>query len=301
MACFSLQHVEPTDASPQSKQRSGGENASSGFLSDALCALDGSAGSIAAVEQAATLAGAGGHLTLLEVTSFRNLGEYRGPVINPVDSKSILDRAVEIAKEAGVSHAVEVDPDAPPWKVILEWSDRHSFLAMGSPSTSWFGGFFLGGATDAALGDLASPLLVARPTPSGDPLGGRIVIASDGLPGSDALVEFAGELASSRGASVTLAHALTPLERKARRERVEAQASKLEGLLGDSLDVHMRAGTAHKVLAELAGESAAALVVMGSRRVHGVRALGSVTRRFAHEGPCSAMLVPPEYLSRNQP
>jgi nucleotide-binding universal stress UspA family protein len=267
------------------------------LLADALCAVDGSEGSIAAVEQAAALAGPGAHLTLLEVTSFRTMGEHRSPAIPPVDAKRILDRAVRIANDAGVSSTVEVDPASPPGRVILEWSTKHTFLAMGSPSTSWFGGLFLGGAADAALGELATPLLVARPRAADADLKDRIVIASDGLDGSDEMVAFAGELAKSRGASVSLLHALGPLERKARRERVQEQARKLESLLGDAVSAaYIQTGSARKLIVEHAGRERASMIVMGTRKLHGMRAIGSVSRRVAHEGPCSVMLVPPETL-----
>ncbi|MGC2373330.1 MAG: universal stress protein [Solirubrobacteraceae bacterium] len=35
-------------------------------------------------------------------------------------------------------------------------------------------------------------------------------------------------------------------------------------------------------------------VVMGSRRLRGLRALGSVSRHAAHDAPCSVPLLPPE-------
>jgi nucleotide-binding universal stress UspA family protein len=35
---------------------------------------------------------------------------------------------------------------------------------------------------------------------------------------------------------------------------------------------------------------------MGSRRLEGLKALGSVSRRVVHEAHCSVMLMPPERL-----
>jgi nucleotide-binding universal stress UspA family protein len=283
---------EPTDLVHAGDQRV------AAFLRDALCAVDASPGSIAAVEQAAALAGRGGHLTLLEVTSFRSLGDHRAPAVNAMEAKRILDSAVAIAKHSGVSSTVEVDPAAPPWRVILEWAAKHAFLAMGSPSTSWFGGLFLGGAADHALGELTAPLLVARPVPGGGDFDGHIVIASDGLDGSDELVDFAAQLARTRGLEVTLGHALTPLERHARRERVQAQATRLESVLDAACAPHMQTASPPKVIIELARATQASMVVMGARGLHGIRAIGSVSRRVAHEGPCSVMLVPHESLQR---
>ena len=46
----------------------------SAVFAEILCAVDGTQESLAAVEQAAVLAGPNGHLTLLEVTSFEHSG-----------------------------------------------------------------------------------------------------------------------------------------------------------------------------------------------------------------------------------
>ena len=37
-------------------------------------------------------------------------------------------------------------------------------------------------------------------------------------------------------------------------------------------------------------------MVMGSRRLGGLKAIGSVSRRVAHDAHCSVLLVPPERL-----
>jgi nucleotide-binding universal stress UspA family protein len=271
------------------------------LVGDALCAVDGSPGSIAAVEQAAALAGAGGHLTVLEVTSFRSEGEYRSPAVSPGESKAILDRAKSLAHDRGVSATVEVDPASPPWRVILEWSFDHALLAMGAPNTSWFAGTFIhGDTTDAALRDLATPVLVARAVAGGRRFAEQIVVASDGLPGSDELVEFAAQLARAQGAKVTLLHA-TGHERSDARERIKVQAQRLD-LFGDlDSDVRIEPGPARTVIPAVAAASDASLIVMGSRALRGLRLIGSVSRRVAHDAHCSVLLVPPEALRRDRP
>lgn len=260
-----------------------------------LCAVDGTPESLAAVEQAATFAGADGHLTLLEVTSFEAEGTYRGPAIAPLRAKDILDRTVRIAEEAGVSSTVEVDPDSPPSRVVLDWAAERDLLALGAPATSWFGGMFIGGVAVTAEGLFTTPMLVARSMAAGQQFARRILVASDGLAGSDQLVELAGRLARARGADVVLMHA-SGLESKARRRRVEEQARKLQLTVDGTSEVRLEAGSARTLIVQTAKAVGASLVVMGSRRLKGPRVIGSVSRRVVHQGHCSVLLVPPEHL-----
>lgn len=262
---------------------------------DALCAVDGTPGGFDSVEQAASLTGPAGHLTLLEVTSSREESGHPVTSVGPLRAKEILDRAVGIAAEAQIRPVVEVDPAAPPAKVILEWASEHDLLAMGPPSSSWFAGMFTHSATVAALGQLPTPLLVARPQQAGDDIARHVLVASDGREGSDELVAFAARLAQPRGASVTLVHAHGDAE--AREERVHEQAARLQEQLGPAAAVLVRDGHAHTELLSAAEEVGATVVLMGSRRLEGLRAIGSVSRRVVHAAPCSVLLMTPESLA----
>jgi nucleotide-binding universal stress UspA family protein len=264
------------------------------MFADVLCAVDGTPESLAAVEQAAILAGPNGHLTLLAVTSFRSEGAHRSPAIGPARAKRILDRAVEIAHEAQVPSTVEVDPATPPSEVILDWAAERDLLAIGAPATSWFGGMFMGGVAAAAEDSFTMPLLVARSISKARHSGRRILVASDGLDGSDELVELAGRLARRQGAEVILLHATGPGS-SARRQRIDEQARRLQ-LAVDGAEVRLQAGSARTVIVEVAAAVEASLVVMSSRRLKGLRAIGSVSRRVVHQGHCPVLLVPPERL-----
>jgi nucleotide-binding universal stress UspA family protein len=279
-----------TKATPPSR----GETAPAAFA-DVLCAIDETQESLAAVQQAAGLAGASGHLTLLAVTSFSSSAGSRGPAIDPMRAKRMLDRAVGIAEGAGVPSTVEVDPASPPSQVILDWAAGRDLLAMGAPATSWFGGMFTEGVAVTAEGSFTTPLLLARSIPSERKSGGCVVVASDGLDGSDQLVELAGRLARAQAHKLILLHA-TGHESGAQRERVQEQASRLQlGVDGES-EVRLESGNARTVIVETANAVGASLVVMSSRRLKGLRAIGSVSRRVVHQGHCSVLLVPPESL-----
>src|SRR5450631_2663714 len=174
--------MTPTDAQAQAPGRSpaGGDRP----FADILCAVDGTHRSYAAVEQAAILAGTSGRLTVLAVTALSGSGAYKTAAIGS-----------ELAERAGVPCTKEIDPAGPPAEVILRRAQAHDLLAIGAPGTSWFGGRVVEGVGGALLG-LDAPLLSARSTPGGEErFAQRITVASDGLDGSDQLVELAIRLA----------------------------------------------------------------------------------------------------------
>lgn len=268
-------------------------------FSDVLCAIDGKDGGFAAVEQAAALAGPQAHVTLLGVTSHRVEGELRSPAIGPLKMKEILDRALQIARTASVATSREVDPASPPAKVVMDWSAGRDLLALGAPGNSWIGGMFIAGVGDTALGHLRTPVLVARPNAARRRVGERILVASDALEGSDEVVALAARLAAAHGAEVVLLHAAphahSPHRRHAdeQERRLELQRRALEGAAAGAVEARAARGSAHELIAQAARELQASLVVLGSRRLGGVRAIGSVSRRVVHETGCSVLLVPP--------
>jgi nucleotide-binding universal stress UspA family protein len=120
-------------------------------------------------------------------------------------------------------------------------------------------------------------------------------VASDGRDGSDQLVELARRLAQARGAEMMLVHAAGH-ESRARLERVEEQGRRLALTAAGTNEVRVERGHAHEVIVGAADSLGASMLVMGSRRLDGLRSLGSVSRRVVHEAPCSVLLVPPEHL-----
>jgi nucleotide-binding universal stress UspA family protein len=182
--------------------------------------------------------------------------------------------------------------------VILDWAVGRELLAMGAPATSWFGGMFTGGVAVSAEGWFSTPLLLAHSFSGEGQSAPRILVASDGLDGSDQLVAFAGQLARAQGAEVILVHALghegIPHRHHAR-ECVEEQMRGLK-LAVEGASERLETGSPRTVILETARAAGAWLVVMSSRRLHGLRAVGSVSRRVVHGGDCSVLLIPPEWL-----
>jgi nucleotide-binding universal stress UspA family protein len=269
-------------------------DAARGVFGDVLCAIDGTRESIAAVEHAAALAAPGARATVLVVTSYEVEGELRSPEIGPGRAKAMIDEAVAICDQAGLETTVQVDPAGPPSQLVLDWAEGHGLLALGAPATSWFGSIFAGGVGVTAEEFFDTPMLLARSASAGAGSAGPVLVASDGTEGSDELARLAVRVARSRGASLMLVHARS--RSNARSRRIEAQSQELERAMDGAFEMRLVGGPARTAVVEAIADAGPALVVMGSRRLRGLRIVGSVSRRVVHAGGCSVLLVPPERL-----
>jgi nucleotide-binding universal stress UspA family protein len=260
---------------------------------DCLCAVDGTRGSFAAVEQAAGLVGAGGQLTLLAVTAVTGAGRYRTAAISPQRVDRVLGRAAEIAQAAGVRTARIVDADGPPAEAILREAARHELLAMGAPAASPLGALLVGSVAAEALGSVSTPILAARTQMGHAPTPGVIVVASDGSESSAHVAELAGRLAREQGSRIVLVHAVG-VESHAHPHRIEQQARELELAVDGASELRVLARHPLEAIVETAAGTGASLVLVGTRRLAGVHALGSVSQHVVRSAPCSVLLVPPE-------
>lgn len=267
-------------------------------FADVLCAVDGTRGSLTAVRQAVALAGTRGCVTLLAVSAVTGSSRYRGAAIDPARVDRVLEVAAQLAREAGVRCTRVTEARGAPSKMILHHAAHHELLAMGAPTMSWLGGLFTGGVAESVLRSFTTPLLLARPAPQEQPFGRRIVVASDASDGSDLLVKLGASLALQLGGGVMLVHAVG-VEGKARPHKIERQVHSLEAMVADAYEVHVEAGPAHSVIAEIAAHGQASLIVMGRRRREGLAAVGSLAERVIHNGPCSVLVLPPVSQPKN--
>lgn len=268
--------------------------ASSGSVfANILCGVDGTRTSTAAVRMAAELAGPEGHLTLLAVTAVAGSGAYAGAAIAPERADLVLRNAKRVASRVGVRSTSVIDPGRPPVEVILARARTHDLFAIGAPATSSLGGMLIGGVATVALSRFTTPMLVARRSTIGSLRGREILVASDGEEGSARIVELAGRLAASQGARVTLVNAIGA-ESKMNPRAVQAQARALRKIVPDAGEPLVEPGKALQVILTAVKKSDAALLVMGSRRLSGLHALGSVSRRMVHDAPCSVLVIPPQ-------
>ena len=145
-----------------------------------------------------------------------------------------------------------------PLPVLREARDgaRATLLALGGRHSSRFLGIMLGDTSSELLHDGTCSILIARPSADDIWRPRRVVAATD----------------SSAPARVAL-----------------AAADDLHSRLGAEVEIVSDAQHPARDLIERARE--ADLVVLGSRGLHGLRAIGSVSERVAHHAKCSVLVV----------
>ena len=67
-------------------------------------------------------------------------------------------------------------------------------------------------------------------------------------------------------------------------------------VVGDRVSLRIDLGRPLKLILATAALERTSLIVVGSRHLSGVRALGSVSERLVHEARCSILVVRPEDL-----
>jgi Universal stress protein family. len=153
-----------------------------------------------------------------------------------------------------------------------------TLLALGGRSSSRFLGMMAGETASALLHDAARSVLFARPQWGQRWHPNRIVVGLDGSELSLAALSVADDLADRLGSAIQVVTATggKPVEREgAWAERVTAW------------------DPGHPFAALRDRSPLADLLILGSRGLHGVRALGSVSERVAHRAHCSALVMYP--------
>ncbi len=152
-----------------------------------------------------------------------------------------------------------------------------TLLTLGGRHSSRFLGILLGDTATELLHDGACSVLIARPKPDRIWEPRTVVVGLDGSATALAALSITDELAARLGAAVEIVSAAGG---QSVRPEEAAWAERV-----DSWD------TAHPVAALVARSREADLVVVGSRGLHGPRALGSVSERVAHRAQCSVLVV----------
>ena len=153
-----------------------------------------------------------------------------------------------------------------------------TLLALGGRSSSRFLGMMTGETAGTLLHDAARSVLFARPQSGQEWQPNRIVVGLDGSEFSLEALSVADELSERFGSTIQVVSATggKPVEREGAR-------------VGRVTDWDPGAA-----FAALRGRSTTAdLVILGSRGLHGLGALGSVSERVAHGARCSTLVLHP--------
>jgi nucleotide-binding universal stress UspA family protein len=242
--------------------------------------IDGSGPGFEACRQAAALVAPAGELELVCVTQ-RALAAHTGMLAAQaaaeidLEGRRSLARAAEIAGEQASRRLL----DGSPVPVLLGELARTkaTLLAVGSHGHRRLTELLLGGVAGELLHRASCSVLVARSSPLAEPFPRTLVVGVDGSTGSERALAVARTLATRFGSSVRPVAALRC--RDVDLVRVHADAHDV-----DEIDAHPADALVH-------ASSDADLLLVGSRGLRGVRALGSVSERVAHAAACSVLVV----------
>jgi nucleotide-binding universal stress UspA family protein len=249
-----------------------------------LVGVDGSQQALEAARQAALLQDVDGQLTLLSAWDIvhgvgatgTQIPYYLDEEFQLAASEKDLRAATEYVAPYAAATARLVRGTAVA-KLLEEIErDQHTLIAVGSSGSGRLLGVVEGAVATEMIHRAPCSVFVARPAENDFPR--RIVVGIDGSVESAAAYAAARYLAERFD---TEFRALVAWGGKGVNERLVAMTTQSE--YDDCGDTPVDA------LAKAA--ESADLVVVGSRGLHGVRALGSVSERVAHTASCSVLVV----------
>ena len=237
-----------------------------------VCAIDGSEESFEAARQAGLLLAPGGALHLHAVVDIA--------VSRRARSEAIVSSLGELLERAGselVPTTSTITNGVPVPELLRRLREENATLvALGAPRRGRTAGLLMGSVGATLLHDAPCSLLVARQRRS-EPWPNRILVGVDGSPEATAAADVAREVRTRFGAALYTVAAL-----------------------GGKKVEHMQIKRAHPMAlfdprrpvdALLALSEVMDLLVVGSRGLHGIRALGTVGERIAHTAHCSVLIV----------
>jgi nucleotide-binding universal stress UspA family protein len=245
-----------------------------------ICGVDGTPASLVAVRQALRLQDGGGGLLL---TAAANLAKAAHAGMAASHAAELLQHEAEAAlaeaqRIAPAASAKLVDGD--PAAVLLNQAEaeRATLIVVGSHGRRRAAGLLLGTVAARMLRDATCSVLVAKPGRKAEAWPQEIAVGVDGSIESAAASDVARAIADRFGASIRLVASTTD---QLDREAARVIAPKLEEQDRPALDILV------------AASESADLIVVGNRGLHGLKALGSVSERVAHQAHSSVLVVRP--------
>jgi nucleotide-binding universal stress UspA family protein len=252
-----------------------------------LCGVEGNESSTEAARQAIALARAGAELRFIAVYASFELG----PDSARDALEGGLDQAVAMAGEEGIEASSDLLEGRYAVDVLLPEGAKHDLLVLGTHGKSRAAGIVLGSTASEAARGTEHPLLIARKPPEGAGFPGKVLLATDGSPGSWAPARTAARLATAYESELELVYVGDGSDIEAGNE-VESQAGEIRDSIGSEPRLTQRPGHGINEIVEEAEAGRASLIVCGRRGLRGIKALGSVSERVVHQAPCSVLLIP---------
>jgi nucleotide-binding universal stress UspA family protein len=256
--------------------------ADSALFDRVVCGVDRSDAGLTAARVAGLVTAPAGSLILVSVYD-RALAVHAGWRMAKVLEQLALEakEALELGRsEAESLHALEgklLEGD-PLQCLLAEIAARDATtVVVGSHGSSRAAGIVLGAVSTSLLHDAPCSVLIARGMVDATRWPRRIVVGVDGSADSATAVEAATALAARFDAELRSIVATVDA-------RVDLDAARR---LAPSCEEHE--GKALDILS--VASEAADLLVVGSRGLRGIRALGSLSERLAHEARCPVLVA----------
>ncbi len=245
-----------------------------------ICGVDGTPASLVAVRQALRLQDENGSVLLSAVA---NLGKAAHAGIAAPHAAELLQHEAE----AALAEAGEIAPTATgklvngePVAVLLREAETQqaTLVVVGSHGRGRAAGMLLGTVAARMLRDAPCSVLIAREARDAGTWPQAVVVGVDGSAESAAAFTVARSIAEHFGATL---RAVASTKDQVDLEAARAIAPELEAQTGRTVELLV------------AASDSADLVLVGSRGLHGLRALGSVSERVAYQTHSSVLVVRP--------
>jgi nucleotide-binding universal stress UspA family protein len=260
-----------------------------------LCGVDGSPASEAAVAQAARLAAPG--TSVLLATAVDPWNAPTGLADGPAPTEDVVREHAEALLAAAAARWTDalvrtalLDGWAPRALLDRAAEERSDVILVGMHGQRRSTAYMLGSVATTVLHEARCSVFVARERDL-ERFPRTVVLGVDGSPHSARAAEVAHDLAARLGAEV---RAVTATGRGSRLLPGGPPEADVDAARRAAPGVHVDERRPVDALVAAVREVDADLLIVGARGLRGVRAMGSVSERIAHEAPCSVVVVRPE-------
>ncbi len=212
------------------------------------------------------------------------------------DAVRLLERVQADAERAGIECGKVLRFGDDPYKEIVAEADHSNadLIVVGRRGKRGLARLMLGDATVKVIGNAKCSVMVVPK--SAEMWRNRVLVATDGSRSGDAAAAAAARIAHCCGSPLTVLSVKVPSHPPERQAEADAIVQRVlafyhaEGLKADAV---VESGPAHEVIAAVAQERGADLIVLGShgRTGLGRLLLGSNSERVIGQAECPVMVV----------